>query len=170
MAQASCLWGLRTSRPQFLRLLDATGETPGPHNDMIHILDTLHLGRPGIIAAIALETNDGVALVADRDTTARRPAVGAVLMAQPMREIEFGAILPSGFDFTQNRVAILGMEPLKPLLRRVADLVLFAADKRDPSRGKMNPVRRQIPLPEPLGVTAMAGWLSRQESPNLNRL
>jgi glyoxylase-like metal-dependent hydrolase (beta-lactamase superfamily II) len=29
---------------------------------MIHILDTLHLGRPGIIAAIALETNDGVAL------------------------------------------------------------------------------------------------------------
>jgi glyoxylase-like metal-dependent hydrolase (beta-lactamase superfamily II) len=29
---------------------------------MIHVLDTLHLGRPGIIAAIALETNDGVAL------------------------------------------------------------------------------------------------------------
>jgi hypothetical protein len=34
----------------------------------------------------------------------------------------------------------------------------------------MNPVRCQIPLPESLGVTAMAGWLSRQESPNLNRL
>ena len=91
-------------------------------------------------------------------------------MAQTMRDIEFGAILPSGFDFTQNRVAILGMEPLQPLLRRVADFVLFAADKRDPSRGKMNPVRCQIPLPESLGVTAMAGWLSRQESPNLNRL
>ncbi len=29
---------------------------------MIHILDTLHLDRPGIIAAIALETNDGIAL------------------------------------------------------------------------------------------------------------
>ena len=29
---------------------------------MIHILDTLHLGRPGIIAATALETNDGIAL------------------------------------------------------------------------------------------------------------
>jgi glyoxylase-like metal-dependent hydrolase (beta-lactamase superfamily II) len=29
---------------------------------MIHILDTRHLGRPGIIAAIALETNDGIAL------------------------------------------------------------------------------------------------------------
>jgi glyoxylase-like metal-dependent hydrolase (beta-lactamase superfamily II) len=28
----------------------------------IHILDTLQLGRPGIIAATALETNDGVAL------------------------------------------------------------------------------------------------------------
>jgi glyoxylase-like metal-dependent hydrolase (beta-lactamase superfamily II) len=29
---------------------------------MIHILDTRHLGRPGIIAATALETNDGIAL------------------------------------------------------------------------------------------------------------
>src|SRR5262245_38360852 len=29
---------------------------------MIHIFDTLHLGRPGIIAVIALETNDGLAL------------------------------------------------------------------------------------------------------------
>ena len=29
---------------------------------MIHILDTRHLGRSGIIAAIALETNDGIAL------------------------------------------------------------------------------------------------------------
>ncbi|MGH8093145.1 MAG: MBL fold metallo-hydrolase [Chthoniobacterales bacterium] len=29
---------------------------------MIHVLDTLHLGRPGIIAATALETNDGIAL------------------------------------------------------------------------------------------------------------
>ena len=29
---------------------------------MIHILDTQHLGRPGIIAATALETNDGIAL------------------------------------------------------------------------------------------------------------
>lgn len=86
-------------------------------------------------------------------------------MAQTMLEIEFGAILPSALDFMQNRVAILGMEPLKPLRRRVADLVLFAADQRDPSRGKMNPVRCQIPLPERLGVTAMAGWMSRQESP-----
>jgi glyoxylase-like metal-dependent hydrolase (beta-lactamase superfamily II) len=29
---------------------------------MVHILDTQHLGRPGIIAATALETNDGIAL------------------------------------------------------------------------------------------------------------
>ena len=29
---------------------------------MIHILDTRHVGRPGIIAATALETNDGLAL------------------------------------------------------------------------------------------------------------
>ena len=29
---------------------------------MTHILDTLHLDRPGIIAATALETNDGIAL------------------------------------------------------------------------------------------------------------
>ncbi len=29
---------------------------------MIHILDTRHLGRPGIIAATALETNDGLSL------------------------------------------------------------------------------------------------------------
>lgn len=29
---------------------------------MIHILDTRHLGQPGIIGAIALETNDGIAL------------------------------------------------------------------------------------------------------------
>jgi len=29
---------------------------------MIHVLDTQHLGRPGIIGAIALETRDGVAL------------------------------------------------------------------------------------------------------------
>src|ERR671918_409735 len=29
---------------------------------MVHILDTLQLGRPGIIAATALETIDGVAL------------------------------------------------------------------------------------------------------------
>ena len=29
---------------------------------MIHVLDTLHLDRPGIIAATALETNDGIAL------------------------------------------------------------------------------------------------------------
>ena len=29
---------------------------------MIHVLDTQHLERPGIIAAIALETNDGIAL------------------------------------------------------------------------------------------------------------
>jgi glyoxylase-like metal-dependent hydrolase (beta-lactamase superfamily II) len=28
----------------------------------IYVLDTLHLGRPGIIAATALETNDGIAL------------------------------------------------------------------------------------------------------------
>jgi hypothetical protein len=89
----------------------------------------------------ARQTDDGVALVEDRDTTARRPAVGSVLVAQAMTEIECGAIPASGLDFTQNRVAILGMEPLKPLLRCVADLVLFAADKRDPSRGKVNPVR-----------------------------
>lgn len=29
---------------------------------MIHVLDTQHLGRPGIIAAIALETREGIAL------------------------------------------------------------------------------------------------------------
>ncbi|CAN5502438.1 MBL fold metallo-hydrolase [soil metagenome] len=29
---------------------------------MIHVLDTLHLGRPGIIAATALETDEGIAL------------------------------------------------------------------------------------------------------------
>ncbi|MGI8956145.1 MAG: MBL fold metallo-hydrolase [Chthoniobacterales bacterium] len=29
---------------------------------MIHVLDTRHVGRPGIIAATALETNDGIAL------------------------------------------------------------------------------------------------------------
>lgn len=29
---------------------------------MIHVLDTRHLGQPGIIAAIALETNEGIAL------------------------------------------------------------------------------------------------------------
>ncbi len=29
---------------------------------MVHVLDTLHLGRPGIIAVTALETNDGIAL------------------------------------------------------------------------------------------------------------
>jgi glyoxylase-like metal-dependent hydrolase (beta-lactamase superfamily II) len=29
---------------------------------MIHIVDTLQLGRPGIVAAIALETNDGIVL------------------------------------------------------------------------------------------------------------
>ena len=29
---------------------------------MIHILDTLHLGRPKIIAATALETSEGIAL------------------------------------------------------------------------------------------------------------
>ena len=29
---------------------------------MVHVLDTEHLGRPGIIAATALETNDGIAL------------------------------------------------------------------------------------------------------------
>ncbi len=36
-----------------------------PHSafhPMIHILDTKHLGRPGIIAATALETDDGIAL------------------------------------------------------------------------------------------------------------
>ena len=29
---------------------------------MIHIFDTLHLGRPGIIAVTALETIDGIVL------------------------------------------------------------------------------------------------------------
>jgi hypothetical protein len=87
-------------------------------------------------------------------------------MAQTMMETEFGAICPGRFDFTHDRVAILGMEPQKPLFRRVSDLVFFAADKRDPSRGKMNPVRYQIPFPEPLGVPTMAGWLSSQKSPN----
>src|ERR1044071_2237242 len=29
---------------------------------MLHILDTRHLGQPGIIGVIALETNDGIAL------------------------------------------------------------------------------------------------------------
>ena len=36
-----------------------------PHSafhPVIHVLDTRHLGRPGIIAAVALETNDGIAL------------------------------------------------------------------------------------------------------------
>ena len=36
-----------------------------PHSafhPVIHILDTRHLGRPGIIAATALETNEGIAL------------------------------------------------------------------------------------------------------------
>src|SRR5438477_12423039 len=31
-------------------------------NSMVHILDTCHLGKPGIIAATALETDDGLAL------------------------------------------------------------------------------------------------------------
>jgi hypothetical protein len=29
---------------------------------MVHVLDTLHLDRPGIIAVTALETSDGIAL------------------------------------------------------------------------------------------------------------
>jgi len=86
-------------------------------------------------------------------------------MAQTMREIECGAIFPGRFDFPHDNVAILGMEPLKPLFRRVADLVLFATDKRDPSRRKMNPVRYQIPFPQPVGVPTMTGWLSSQKSP-----
>jgi hypothetical protein len=86
-------------------------------------------------------------------------------MPQAMMEIELGAVVPGRFDFAQDGVAILGMQPLQPLLRGVADLVLFAADERDPSRGKMNPVRGQIPIPEPLGLAAIAGWWSSQKSP-----
>src|SRR6185369_4669703 len=70
VAQASRLWGWRASRPQFLRSFDSPGETPGGptgrmpvlRDAMIHILDTLHLDRPGIIAVTALETSDGIAL------------------------------------------------------------------------------------------------------------
>ena len=32
------------------------------YNNMIHVLDTQHLGRPGIIASTLLETNDGPVL------------------------------------------------------------------------------------------------------------
>jgi len=33
-----------------------------PAISVIHVLDTHHLGRAGIVAATALETNDGIAL------------------------------------------------------------------------------------------------------------
>ena len=48
------------------------------------------------------------------------------------------------------------MNALKPLLRRGADLVLFAPDEGNPARRKVNPAGLEIPVPESLAVDASA--------------
>jgi hypothetical protein len=60
-------------------------------------------------------------------------------------------------DVTQDVGAFFGVDPAQPLVWSVGDVVLVTADERDPSRGKMDPVRRQIPFPQCLAVQASAG-------------
>jgi hypothetical protein len=72
-----------------------------------------------------------------------------------MPKVELGRTRPSsGLQLTRDLLAIIGMDSPQPLLRSVTDLMIFTTNKADPSRREMNPVRRQIPVPEGLTVPA----------------
>lgn len=81
--------------------------------------------------------------------TADHPPIGAVLVAQAVTEAELGwSVGPRGLYLAQHPGEIFGMDSLEPLLRRVADFVVFMADQGNPARREMNPVRYQIPVPQ----------------------
>src|SRR4029450_5092271 len=96
--------------------------------------------------------------VAHDGNAARGPAISPVLVSKPVPEFEFVALFRArGLDLAQHVGDFLWVDPVQPLVGRISDFMLFAADERDPSRGEVNPVRRQIPFPQCLAVRASAG-------------
>ena len=78
-------------------------------------------------------------------------------MAQAVLKGETGRVpRPRDLDLPQQLRAVVGMDSLEPVLRLAADFMVFTTDERDPSGGKMDPIGFQIPVPEPLAVTASA--------------
>ena len=85
-------------------------------------------------------------------TSAHHPTIQAVLMAQAVAGNELAAVCPNRLDLAQQVTEILGMYSFKPHLRGLGGLVIAAAHESKPSRGEMNPVGDQIPVPESLVV------------------
>ena len=97
------------------------------------------------------------ALVPDDHAVAGGPPVGAVAVQQSMGEIEFAGPSREVFvDLAPDFADIVGVDAPEPRVGCVAHLVLIAAHHGDPSGREVDPVGRQVPVPEP-GVIAASG-------------
>ena len=78
-------------------------------------------------------------------------------MAHPVAELDrVGAVGQGGVHGLFHLRAFVGVDPFQPRLWRGPDLVLIAAHEAEPSRRKVNPVGRRIPIPEPFALPANA--------------
>jgi hypothetical protein len=76
----------------------------------------------------------------DRDA-AHGPAIPAVLVPETVPEFELvTGCRARRIDIPQHVRQLLGVNPVQPLVGRVADFMLLAAGQRNPSRGEVNPV------------------------------
>src|SRR5687767_13524086 len=74
-------------------------------------------------------------------------------MPQPILTLERRRLSePRRLDFAFEFFPVFRLDSLEPILRRVADFMVFAAGKGQPSRGEMNPVGFEIPVPARLAV------------------
>src|SRR5688572_440232 len=103
----------------------------------------------------AAQTDRASGVVSDDHAAARHPAVGSVFVPQPILALERRRVSePRRLDFAFEFFLVFGMDFPEPILRRVADFVVFTTGEGHPSRREMNPVGFQIPVPARLAVAA----------------
>src|SRR5688572_17793147 len=91
------------------------------------------------------------------EATAQRPVIGPVLVAHSMADFELAcAIRPKRIDEARHLVDVLGMHPLEPVLRGIADLVFLGSHQTEPLWRVVHSVREQVPAPECLILSANA--------------
>jgi hypothetical protein len=97
------------------------------------------------------QAQDPPLLVPHRRPAAQHPDVAAVAAEQAVLAVEAGALpLQVRRDVGLQGVDVFGVDTVEPFRRPVADLVLVRPHHGLPARGVVDPVRGEVPVPDPV--------------------
>jgi hypothetical protein len=108
--------------------------------------------EPLAVGDVGLRAGDADRLAgagADADAAAEHPAVAAVLVQHPVLVLEMGGLAQDvGRQVGLQLLDVVGMDPLHPVLGRLADLVALVAEHGLPPRREVDLAAAQVPVPE----------------------